>query len=178
METEQIVLLDKNLQPIGAAPKLASHHADTPLHLAFSCYIFDDIGKVLVTRRAEQKKVWPGVWTNSCCGHPGPGEPIVQAVRRRVSQELGMEISDLKPALPDFRYRCEFNGIVENEFCPVYVAKASSELSPNPDEVGEHVWLSWDELKAEIDQRPEEYSYWCKLQIPLLETAGFVPATD
>lgn len=178
METEQIVLLDENLQPIGAAPKLASHHADTPLHLAFSCYIFDDAGRVLVTRRAKHKKVWPGVWTNSCCGHPAPDEVMEDAIHRRVSQELGMTITDLALALPDFRYRCEFNGIVENEFCPVFIAKAASEPSPNPDEVGELVWLSWGELNAEIAARSDDYSYWCKLQIPLLEAGGFVPATD
>ena len=178
MEIEQIVLLDKDLQPIGAAPKLASHHTDTPLHLAFSCYVFDDKGRLLVTRRAQQKKVWPGIWTNTCCGHPSPGEVIEQAVHRRLLQELGMKVTDLKLALPDFRYRCEFNKIVENEFCPVFVARAISEPSLNPDEVGEYVWLSWEELKDDIVQRNDDYSYWCKLQIPLLEAGGFVPTTD
>jgi isopentenyl-diphosphate Delta-isomerase len=178
METEQIVLLDEDYRPIGSAPKLASHHADTPLHLAFSCYVFDSNGRVLITRRAEQKKVWPGIWTNSCCGHPAPAEPIEQAVNRRLQYELGMTVNALNLALPDFRYRCEFNGIVENEYCPVYIARATCEPSPNPEEVGEYSWLSWEELKAEVNEKPDKYSYWCKMQIPLLEAGGFLPATD
>ena len=104
-EEELIVLVDEQGQPTGTAEKWSSHHADTPLHLAFSCYVFDDTGAFLTTRRALTKKVWPGVWTNSFCGHPAPGEVISAALHRRVRQELGVPLHDLRLALPDFRYR-------------------------------------------------------------------------
>ena len=168
MDREQIVLLDDDWQPIGVGPKLASHNADTPLHLAFSCYVFNQHGEVLITQRAQTKKTWPGIWTNSCCGHPAPGEPIEDAIHRRLQDELGMTVTDLKLVLPKFRYRAECNGIVENECCPVYVAQAASSPTLNPDEVMNQRWLDWSALEADIAAQPEAYSDWCKLQIPLL----------
>ena len=77
------------------------HHASTPLHLAFSCYVLDESGRLLVTRRALSKATFPGVWTNTCCGHPAPGEAIEDAVVRRVGQELGITLHDLRLVLPD-----------------------------------------------------------------------------
>ena len=178
MENEQIVLLNEAWEPIGVAPKLASHNANTPLHLAFSCYIFNKAGEVLITQRALSKKVWPGMWTNSCCGHPASGESIEAAVARRLDYELGMIVNQLQLALPRFRYRCEYGGIVENECCPVYVAQAASIPEPNPAEVEDFAWLSWLDFKSDVAKHPDKYSEWCRLQIPLLEAAGFVPVTD
>jgi isopentenyl-diphosphate delta-isomerase len=173
-DPEHIVLLDEQYTPIGSAPKLASHHADTPLHLAFSCYVFNDAGELLVTRRALSKKVWPGVWSNSFCGHPAPSEAIEDAIERRALVELGVEkLRDLNCVLPDYRYTTPlFEGVIENEFCPVYVARLQHVVAPNPDEIGGHEYISWDEFRKRLVEQPDEYSYWAKEQAVLLD--GYV----
>jgi len=96
-DQELIVLCDERGTPTGTAEKWSSHHGRTPLHLAFSCYVFDEAGAFLTTRRALTKKVWPGVWTNSVCGHPAPAESFVDAIARRVGYELGMRSSCAAP---------------------------------------------------------------------------------
>ncbi|RYY48065.1 MAG: isopentenyl-diphosphate Delta-isomerase [Actinomycetales bacterium] len=114
-----VVLLEDDGTPAGTAPRLSVHGTETPLHQAFSLHLFDDQGRVLLTRRALSKLTWPGVWTNSCCGHPRPGEALEDAVRRRLREELGVEVDDLRIVLPDFRYRAvDASGVVENEICP------------------------------------------------------------
>lgn len=167
---EFIVLLDDDLQEIGAAPKLASHHMHTPLHRAFSCYIFDDKGRFLVTQRALSKKVWPGVWTNSVCGHPGPGESFEDAIARRAADELGMTVTDITSLLPDYRYTTPpYEGIIENEFCPVFAARLATSSSVNPEEVEAYEWQTWDAYIADVEANPDKYSYWAKDQLTQLK---------
>src|SRR5260370_438038 len=101
---ELIVLVDAQGRVTGPAPKLASHTTRTPLHLAFSCYVFDRAGNLLLTQRAWGKKTWPGAWTNTCCGHPAPGEDIRAAVHRRVGDELAARLITVALILPGFRY--------------------------------------------------------------------------
>jgi isopentenyl-diphosphate delta-isomerase len=165
-DPELIVLVDERGRPIGTAPKLASHHRDTPLHLAFSSYVFGADGRVLATRRALTKKTWPGVWTNTCCGHPAPGEPVVRAVRRRLHDELGLTPRDLVPLLPDFRYRAELDGVVENEICPVYGARVTEEPVLNRAEVEEWRWVEWEAFVA--GELPGGLSPWAVLQVDRL----------
>lgn len=169
-ETELIVLVDEDGNPIGTAEKLPSHHRSTPLHLAFSCFVFNDDHDCLVTRRAAAKKVWPGVWTNSVCGHPGPDEATVAAIRRRSRYELGMDVRDIQIVLPDYRYKTPaYRGIIENEICPVYLARTSDAPKPNPAEVEAVRWSSWTDLLSEAQtDNGNSWSWWCKDQLSLL----------
>ncbi len=140
---EQIVFVDDSGKPTGrTGPKLESHHDKTERHLAFSCYVFNEKGEILLTQRALSKKVWPGVWTNSVCGHPGPGEEIVNAIKRRLHEELGMTAKDFTVLLPNYTYTTPpYKGIIENEFCPVYAARIESPPKPNSVGVGSYCWV-------------------------------------
>lgn len=170
---EYIVFVDEQGNPTGeTGPKLASHHSNTKLHLAFSCYVFNRDGNLLLTRRADSKKVWPGVWTNSFCGHPMPGEKMEAAIRRRAQQELGLTINNIECMLPQYRYKAPaYNDIVENEFCPVYVARAASQVQPNPDEVAEYQWVNWVDYVTKMRRARDEFSYWAKDQYPKLNNS-------
>jgi isopentenyl-diphosphate Delta-isomerase len=169
MTTEQVVLLDEDGTAIGTADKVAVHGTDTPLHLAFSCYVFDEGGRLLVTQRAVAKPTFGGVWTNSCCGHPAPGEPIADAVRRRVGQELGLSLERLTLLLPRFRYRAVGdNGTVEHELCPVFTATASGEPQRDPAEVEAWEWVPWSEFRDDVLSGRREVSQWCREQVEAL----------
>jgi isopentenyl-diphosphate delta-isomerase type 1 len=171
-----VVLLDDQLQPIGQLPKSQVHHAETPLHLAFSCYIFDDSGALLMTRRATSKRAWPGVWTNTCCGHPLPGEGYADAAARRLREELGLRLVHSAVALPDFAYRAVApDGVVENEFCPVLVGSVDGELRPDPSEVLEYQWAPWLDVVALVGAAPWAISPWSALQIPQLSALNRPP---
>jgi isopentenyl-diphosphate delta-isomerase len=173
-ETEQIVFVDERGRSTGeTGPKLASHTASTRRHLAFSCYIFrSSDNKFLVTQRALSKKVWPGVWTNSVCGHPAPGEKLEDAIRRRSTYEVGLNnLENITCVLPDYRYTTPpYDGIIENEFCPVFVAYVSDEPEPNPEEVAAYQWLSWPEYAQLLTNQPDQLSYWAKDQFVLLQS--------
>ena len=164
-----VVLLDEADRPIGQLPKSQVHHAQTPLHRGFSCYIFVSSGRVLMTRRAISKKTWPGVWTNTCCGHPLPDEHVTEAAARRLADELGLRLTRSEVVLPEFRYRVVApDGIVENEFCPVLVGNAEGEPEPDPTEVLEYHWAPWPAVVAVAANAPWTLSPWSALQIPLL----------
>jgi isopentenyl-diphosphate Delta-isomerase len=162
---ELVVLLDEDGQAVGTADKAGVHHAETPLHLAFSCYLFDEDGNVLITQRALHKRTFPGVWTNSCCGHPAPGEPIEEAVRRRVEQELGAPVTGLRLVLPRFRYRAEQEGVVENEMCPVFVGSLEGPVRPDPEEVAEARWEPWQPFRRAVLDGTRTVSVWCREQV-------------
>jgi isopentenyl-diphosphate Delta-isomerase len=170
------VLVDAEGNAIGTAAKAAVHGTDTPLHLAFSSYVFDGQGKVLLTRRASHKITWPGVWTNSCCGHPLPGEPLPDAVTRRLSHELGLKVDRVDLLLPRFSYRAVMdNGIVERELCPVYRVVVDAEATPNPDEVGEARWMPWKEFTDGVLGDRLDISPWCREQVHQLVGLGADP---
>jgi len=166
-EPETVVLLGPDGAPSGTADKATVHTASTPLHLAFSCHVVDDDGRVLVTRRALAKRTWPGVWTNSLCGHPAPGEAFEDAVRRRARQELGLGLRDVAVLAPDFRYRAvDPSGVVENEVCPVFTARAVGTPTPDPDEVMDLAWVDPADLRAAVHAAPFAFSPWLVASAP------------
>lgn len=169
---ELVELLSDDGTVVGTHPKATVHSRDTPLHRAFSLYLRDDNGRILLTRRALGKAAWPGVWTNTCCGHPAPGETDEQAIARRLTTELGLlagTVTMPRVVLPNFRYRAvDASGIVENEICPVYVAdlliRADQLSPPDPAEVMDLAWASWREARAALKATPFAFSPWCVLQ--------------
>lgn len=172
---EHVILLDESGAALGLQDKRTVHTDATPLHLAFSCYVFDASGRFLASRRALSKKTWPGIWTNSVCGHPQEAEAITDAVRRRARFELGLALDEVRLVLPAFRYRAELDGVVENEMCPVVYATASAEPDPNPDEVAATRWLPWADFLREASARDSAFSPWCRLQIKELTALGPEP---
>jgi isopentenyl-diphosphate delta-isomerase len=184
---ELVVLVDDDGAPAGVADKRTVHGPDTPLHLAFSCYVFDGARRVLVTRRAFGKLTWPGTRTNSACGHPGPGEPVAEAVARRLRDELGIERADLELLLPRFRYRSTMaDGTVEHELCPVYRAVVPDDVAQrfrgeddppfDPLEVADAWWQPWPEFLADAADAGDPLSPWARLQLPALTELGPDPA--
>lgn len=166
MIAERVVLVDEAGNAIGSAPKATTHHAQTPLHLAFSCYVFDRAGRLLLTQRAHDKPTFPGVWTNSFCGHPSPDEDMFGAVERRAGQELGLKLEMLTLVLPRFRYEATgANGVRENELCPVFTAIATSEVTPDRSEVAAVEWVQWGLLRDEVLTGERDVSIWCAAQV-------------
>ena len=178
---ELVVLVDTDGTPVGTHEKATVHTVDTPLHLAFSTHVFNRSGQLLVTRRALGKLTWPGVWTNSFCGHPGPGEATADAVLRRAERELGLTLlpEQLTLKLPDFRYRAvDASGIVEHEICPVYTAVADADPVPAADEVMDWQWVDPLVLAESVRLSPWAFSPWLVLQLPLLYPQVFAASNS
>lgn len=175
---EHVVLLDETGASTGTALKSTVHHRATPLHLAFSCYVFDAAGSLLVTQRAAAKTTWPGAWTNTVCGHPAPGEGMRSAVQRRAADELGIRLAGLRPILPAFRYRAVMpNGVAENEICPVFAAVTTDEPRPNPAEVDDARWVPWPLFRDDVISRHREVTPWCTEQVDQLASWPDDPTT-
>ena len=123
-----------------------------------------------MTRRALTKAAWPGVWTNSCCGHPKPRESVESAVVRRVHEELGLELAVVEPLIPGYRYTAvDAAGIMENEICPVYLGiAASDDVAPDPREVAEFRWSPWQGLRLVAEAAPWLLSPWAAEQVSLM----------
>ncbi|MEO2098966.1 MAG: isopentenyl-diphosphate Delta-isomerase [Brachybacterium sp.] len=169
-DEDHVILLDPDGSPRGLAPRATVHSVDTPLHLAFSCHLVREDGAVLLTRRALSKRTWPGVWTNAFCGHPRQGETLEEAISRHAFGELGLQVRQVRPVLPDFRYRAvDASGVVENEVCPVFTAVAQGEPVPSPEEVMELRWVKADELAELVRLAPWTLSPWAVAQLEQLD---------
>lgn len=168
-ENDFVVLVNEKNQPLGKLLKSKVHHSNTPLHRGFSVFLFNKRGELLLQQRSRFKKTWPLVWSNSCCGHPMPGERISLAARRRLNFELGIKKVKLFNVLPKYRYKFEKDGIVENEICPVLVGFINrSTIIPNNLEVEAIKWCRWEDFLNEIKSSLSKYSPWCIEEAKLL----------
>jgi len=169
---DHVVTVDDEGNRTGTFDRSAVHTTETPLHLAFSCYVLDDAGRLLLTRRALAKRTWPGVWTNSFCGHTRWTETSEESVTRHAEHELSLGLADLEVAVPGFRYRAvDASGVVENEICPVYAARAASGVVANADEVVELAWADPRDVVRAVDATPWAFSPWMVLQVAALRSA-------
>jgi|AntAceMinimDraft_11_1070367.scaffolds.fasta_scaffold01181_1 isopentenyl-diphosphate delta-isomerase len=155
---EQVIRVDESDGPIGPAGKIDVHLTGT-LHRAFSVFLFDASGRTLLQKRADGKYHSGGLWTNSCCGHPRPGEPVGSAAERRVGEELRLDVS-LKHAFCA-RYRAELdNGLIENEFVHVFFGRCCDTPTPNAAEASAVSWSTLEELTCKISKQPQHFSKW------------------
>jgi isopentenyl-diphosphate Delta-isomerase len=166
---EHVVLVDDDDQVLGTAPKATVHQAITPLHRAFSAFLFNANNELLLQQRSSAKKTWPLMWSNSVCGHPSLGEETLDAVARRMQDELGLVPMSLWFASP-YRYCFSKDGVMENEICPIFVGTVDTEPIPNPQEVEAVRWVGWQDFLAEIRKNPEGYSPWCVEEALILST--------
>lgn len=158
---EYITLVDENDNVVGAAEKIGAHR-NAMLHRAFSIFIFNSRGELLIQQRSEKKYHSPGMWANTCCGHPRPGETLEGAAHRRLREEMGFD-APLAKAF-SFIYKCEFeNGLTENEYDYVLIGKWDGEPKKNPDEAADYKWISKDTLEEDIKKNPDKYTLWFKI---------------
>ena len=149
-EDELLILVDSDDRILGHETKAVCHDDTGLLHRAFSVFLFDSRGDVLLQQRSQQKRLWPMFWSGSCCSHPRKGEEVADAAARRVRQELGLE-SALTP-LYRFQYRERFGAAgSEHELCTVYVGVAAGSVSVNENEIHQWKWVAASDLDAELD---------------------------
>ncbi len=166
---EQVILVDDQNNQIGVADKETVHTTTTPLHRAFSLFLFNSKKQLLVTQRALSKKTFPGMWTNSVCGHVLPGEQTIDAVKRRVNDELYIVATCIKEVAP-YRYKfTDVSGIVENEICPIFIGLANEDPKPNKSEVVAWKWIDWNEFLKTIKEHPGTYSPWSEEEAIILQ---------
>lgn len=158
-EDETLILVDSNDRPIGELSKSACHDGDGRLHRAFSTFVFNDTGELLIHQRHADKRLWPAFWSNSCCSHPRAGESMDAAVTRRVRQELGL-------ALPlafiyKFEYRAEYEDLgTEHELCHVYAGRTSATPMINTTEIADWRWIAPQALDRALTDSPQRYTPW------------------
>lgn len=169
-----VILVDEQDQPIGTMEKMAVHEKAL-LHRAFSIFIFNAKGLMLLQQRAAKKYHSPNLWTNTCCSHPHPGDDTLEAAKKRLQEEMGFS-TPLKKAF-SFTYKAPFdNGLTEHEFDHVFIGYYDGEIRPDPNEVSDYCYMSLQEISAAIASHPDKYTEWFKIAFPKVEVYS-TPAT-
>ncbi len=163
-EDEPLILVNEKDEVVGYKSKLECHQGDGLLHRAFSIFIFNDAGELLLQRRSKQKWLWPLTWSNSVCSHPRRGETMEIATQRRLQEELGFSVP-LK-FLFKFQYHARFKDKgSENEVCSVFIGRYNGTVAANENEIAEWRFIPIPELEKEIDANPELFSPWFKMEL-------------
>ena len=162
---DHVILVDETDRPVGAAPKLAAHERGGTLHRAFSVFIFNAAGEMLLQRRAGGKYHFGGLWTNACCSHPRRGETLLDSARARLRHEFGFDVP-LEERF-SFVYRADdpASGLTEHEFDHVLVGTFDGTPNPNPDEISDWRWVEPQKLMADVERSTERYTPWFKLVV-------------
>ncbi len=164
---EQVIVVNEADEPIGVAGKMEAHRKGI-LHRAFSIFIFNSKGEMLLQQRALNKYHSGSLWTNACCSHPKPEEDTTVAAERRLKEEMGFDTPIEK--VFDFVYRAEFeNGLTEHEFDHVYAGEYNGEINFNKEEVMDCCFKSMDELKESLQDYPSKYTKWFQLAFPKMQ---------
>jgi isopentenyl-diphosphate delta-isomerase len=161
---QQVILVNEQDEPIGTMEKMEAHRKAL-LHRAFSVFIFNAKGEMLLQQRAKNKYHSAGLWTNACCSHPFPGEDIKAAAQRRLQEELGI-VTPISKAF-DFIYRASFdNGLTEFEFDHVFIGSYNGPIFPDKNEVSDYCFKSLDEIHTSLLSHPSKYTDWFRIAFP------------
>ena len=165
---EKLILVDEHDVPVGTMEKMEAHQKAV-LHRAFSVFIFNSKGEMLLQQRALNKYHSGGLWTNACCSHPYEGQETLAAAEKRLQEEMGFSTSLTKAF--DFVYKAPFdNGLTEYEFDHVYIGTYESEIVPDTSEVADYCYMSMEEIKNSILSHPQKYTEWFKIAFPKMES--------
>jgi isopentenyl-diphosphate delta-isomerase len=165
---ELVVLVNENDEQTGTMEKMEAHRTPN-LHRAFSVFLFNNQGKMLLQQRAFKKYHSGGLWTNTCCSHPRPAEDTTAAALRRLHEEMGIS-ADIHHAF-SFTYKASFdNGLVEYEYDHVFIGQYNGAIVPNESEVAGYCFKSLEEIKQDLSLKPQLYTEWFKIALPKLET--------
>ncbi len=167
MNRAEVILVDEKDQPCGLMEKMEAHQKGV-LHRAFSVFIFNKQGEMLLQQRATEKYHSGGLWTNACCSHPLPGESTSSAATRRLKEEMGFETSLEK--IFDFLYKASFdNGLTEHEFDHVYAGQYEGDINFDTSEVKDVCFKSMKEIKEDMERQPEKFTTWFRIAFPRVE---------
>lgn len=174
---ERVVLVDSQDRPLGSADKIEAHQEGW-LHRAFSIFVYDPTGRLLIQKRHPDKYHSGGLWSNTCCSHPRPGESVADAARRRIAEEMGFTCS----LTHSFRFSYTAgvgNDLVEREIDHVFVSRVrSADVRPHDEEVVDWCWIDPADLASDVEARPEAYTAWFRLLLrrPELSAASVSPS--
>lgn len=167
MQLDKLILVDEQDVPVGTAEKMEAHQKAL-LHRAFSVFIFNSKGEMLLQQRALKKYHSGGLWTNACCSHPCYGQDTKTAAEKRLQEEMGFT-TVLSKAF-EFLYKAPFdNGLTEYEYDHAFIAIYDGNVYPNKEEVMDYCYMGMEELKASLTAHPHKYTEWFKIAFPKLE---------
>lgn len=163
LASDQLILVDESDREVGQLGKADCHAGGGVLHRAFSLFVFNGRGELLVQQRSARKRLWPNYWSNSCCSHPRVGESMTVAIHRRLMEELGLSCT--LNFLFKFQYQARYDEATsEHELCSVFFGRSAMRAQPNREEIAGLRWVSTQDLQSEIDSAAERYTPWFKLE--------------